>query len=511
VDIYRNDDVEAAQVLADRPSHILMSPGPGTPKDSGVCQELSRLLVASGEIPTLGVCLGHQTLCETHGAVVQRAGRIMHGKLSAIEHDGQGIFAGIESPFDATRYHSLIVEESTLPSFFTACARTPAGELMGVRHEHLPIFGVQFHPESILSQHGHRMIETLARKENLDHEAAAAIFGEIMQGRCSPEQISALLMGLAVKGETSEEIHGAAKAMRAASTLVETKRRPLIDTCGTGGSGVPRRNVSTAVALAVAACGVGVAKHGNRAASSRSGSADVLEALGVDIDAPAETVAHCIDTCGVGFLFARNLHPAMRHAGPVRRALGVRTIFNLLGPMTNPAQVGRQVIGVFDPRRCEDMARALGAGGSERVFVVHGFRSGTAAVADAEPGIDDLSTEGESLVVEWKQGTDSELRTHRLKPEDAGLERAPIEELSGGDPQENADALRRLLAGEQGAYRMAVQYAGALALLVARDDDFNELDRLPALARQIGAALSDGSAATVLGRLVEASHWRPKA
>ena len=342
-------------------------------------------------------------------------------------------------------------------------------------------------------------LRTLARGHHLSTSAAAAIFREIMAGACEPAQIGGLLMALAIKGETMGEISGAAEAMREAAIEVPTRRDPVIDTCGTGGSGIPRRNVSTATALAVAACGVTVAKHGNRAASSRSGSADVLEALGVDVAASPETVGRCIDEVGVGFLFARSLHPAMGHAGPVRAALGVRTIFNLLGPLTNPARVRRQVLGVFDPRRCHDLARALGSLGSERVFVVHGFREGVPAGPGSPAGIDDLSPEGESLVVEWRDG---ELREHVLRRADFELPERPMAALAGGDPGQNAEALRRLLAGEGGGYREAVMHAGALALLVAGDED---LDRLPAASRRIAAVLDDGSAQRVLARLVEIS------
>ncbi|NVB42147.1 anthranilate phosphoribosyltransferase [Pseudenhygromyxa sp. WMMC2535] len=345
-------------------------------------------------------------------------------------------------------------------------------------------------------------LRTLARGQHLSTGAAANIFREIMAGACEPAQIGGLLMGLAIKGETMGEISGAAAAMREASTPVPITRAPVIDTCGTGGSGVPRRNVSTAAALAVAACGVAVAKHGNRAASSRSGSADVLEALGVDVEAPPAVVGRCIDEVGVGFLFARTLHPAMKHAAPARRALGVPTIFNFLGPLTNPARVSRQVLGVFDPGRCHDLARALGTLGSERVFVVHGFREGISADPGAPAGIDDLSPEGESLVVEWHAG---ELREHVLRPADFGLRPGSLRDLAGGDPASNAAALRRLLAGERGVYRDAVIQAGALALVVAEDEP---ISALPAQAERVAAALDEGGAAQILARLVEASTRR---
>lgn len=342
-------------------------------------------------------------------------------------------------------------------------------------------------------------LAALQRGAAIDGAAAREIFREIVAGTCDPAQIAALLLGLSIRGESAEVIAGAVAAMREAVIRVPC-RGDAIDTCGTGGSGVARRNVSTAVALAVAACGVPVAKHGNRGISSPSGSADVLAQLGVDISAGPAAVARCVDTVGVGFLFAPGLHPAMRHAAGPRRALGLRTLFNLVGPMSNPAGVRRQVIGVFDPRRCANMAAALGELGSERVFVVHGFRAGVAAGEDSEPGIDDLSPEGESLVLEWRAGA---LRRHVLRPEHAGLEPTPLAGLAGEDPAGNAAALGRLLAGEGGPYRTSVQYSGALALLVAGE---GELGELPALAARIGAALDDGSARRVLAELVACSR-----
>lgn len=340
----------------------------------------------------------------------------------------------------------------------------------------------------------------LVHQRDLTRERMTAVLREIMAGDAHPAQLGALLMGLATKGETSEEITGAAVAMREAMTSVPAEATELVDTCGTGGSGVPRRNVSTAVAVVLAACGVKVAKHGNRAASSRSGSADVLEALGVGIRATPQTVGRCIDEVGVGFLFAAALHPAMKHAMPVRKALGVRTLFNLLGPLTNPAGARRQLLGVFDPARCEPLAAALMALGSTRVMVAHGFREGVTASADAPWGIDDLSPEGETLVAHGHHGI---VERWVLTPEQAGIERFGIEEIAGGDPAENALALRAVLEGAPGRYREAVIYSGAAGLLVAGEQG---PEALPELAGRIATALDDGSAAATLDALVKASN-----
>jgi anthranilate phosphoribosyltransferase len=340
----------------------------------------------------------------------------------------------------------------------------------------------------------------LARAEDLPQGEMIAVFREIMTGACDPAQIGGLLVGLACKGERTEEIVGAATVMREAVVRIPTTRTGVLDTCGTGGSGVARRNVSTAVAIAVAACGVPVAKHGNRSSGSPCGSADVLEALGVALDTAPEQVGRMIDRIGIGFLFAPALHPAMKHAADVRRSLGVRTIFNLLGPLTNPALAKRQMLGVYDPRRCRDLAAALAELGSERVLVVHGFRAGVTADDDAIAGIDDASTEGATLVWELFEGT---LSRRVVTPEDAGLPRVPLADLAGEDPASNAEALLRLLEGETGPYRTAVQLSGALALLAASDAGW---DTLPDHAGRIAAVLDDGRARTILAELLAGSH-----
>lgn len=347
-------------------------------------------------------------------------------------------------------------------------------------------------------------LAALARGEDLGREAAAASMREIMAGVCEPAMIGAWLMGLASKGEHIDEIVGAATAMREAVIAVPSTRTDLLDTCGTGGSGIARRNVSTAVAIAVAACGHPVAKHGNRSSHTPSGSADVLEALGYDLAAPAEDVAAMIDEVGIGFCFAPALHPAMKHAAPVRRALGIRTLFNLLGPLCNPASATRQVLGVFDPRRTRDLALALGGLGSVRVLAIHGFAADVQPDRDAPWGIDDVSTEGATEIWQWHRG---QLTRHVITPADAGLAPVPTAALAGDRPQANAEALLRLFEGEPGPYRTAVQLAGALALVAAGDDD---LGALPAAAQRIGAVLDDGRARSVLAELVARSHDRPR-
>ena len=321
-----------------------------------------------------------------------RAPRIMHGKTSPILHDGSGVFAGLPDPFDATRYHSLVIERATLPAALESTAWTDEGEIMGVRHRDAFVEGVQFHPESILTLEGKQLlgnflepspgrlppgvrrmtpesaVARLAERRDLVADEMAAVMESILTGSAAPAQIAAFLLGLREKGETVDELVGAARAMRAHAVPLPGAPPGAVDTCGTGGDGARTFNVSTAAALVAAAAGVPVAKHGNRAMSGSAGSADVLEALGVVIELDPAVLARCLDEVGIGFLFAPAFHPAMRHVAAVRRELGVRTLFNLLGPLANPAGVRRQVVGVGDPRLLEPLARVLAELGGERAW-----------------------------------------------------------------------------------------------------------------------------------------------
>ena len=291
----------------------------------------------------------------------------------------------------------------------------------------------------------------LAAGEALSADEAEAAFTVIMSGEATPAQIGALLMAMRLRGETVPEITGAVRAMRARMTAIEAPEG-AIDVCGTGGDGAGTLNVSSAVTFVVAAAGVPVAKHGNRALSSRTGGADVLTALGVNIDAPMERLPAILREAGAVFLFAPRHHPSMRHAAGPRVELGTRTIFNLLGPLSNPARVRRQLTGVFSPAWTRPMAETLAALGHEAAWLVHGH------------GLDELTLAGENQVTALKDGT---IRTFSLSPEEAGLTRAPVAAIKGGDAAFNAQALMGLLRGEGGAYRDTVLLNASAALIVA--------------------------------------------
>jgi anthranilate phosphoribosyltransferase len=328
------------------------------------------------------------------------------------------------------------------------------------------------------------LLEQLRRHEDLTADQAAAAMGAIMDGGVPPAQIAGLLMALALKGERPNEMVGFARAMRARAVPLPRPVADVFDTCGTGGDRSHTFNVSTAAAIVAAGAGLRVAKHGNRAVSSRSGSADVFEALGVSLEAPAETVVRALEVAGLAFFFAPAWHPSMRHAGPTRKELGVRTAFNLLGPLTNPAGARRQVIGVARPEHTELVARTLGVLGTERAWVVHGAG-----------GLDELSTLGHTKVSELRHGA---VNTFYIHPGDVGLRRAAIDDLAGGAAEENAALIERLLAGDHGPRRDIVLLNAGAALLVA--------DRVPTLAEGLARAaesLDSGAARDVLARLRE--------
>jgi anthranilate phosphoribosyltransferase len=325
---------------------------------------------------------------------------------------------------------------------------------------------------------------------DLSREQARGVMDQIMRGEATQAQIGGFLVALRFKGETAEEIAGCAEAMRAHVLPVRPTRDDLVDTAGTGGDGAHTLNISTAAALVAAAAGAAVAKHGNRAVSSASGSADVLEALGFSLEQPPARIAASIDELGFGFMFAPTHHPAMRHAAPARRELATRTVFNVLGPLTNPAGARAQVIGVYAPGLVRVMAEVLAQLGARRAFVVHGAG-----------GIDELSPAGPNLVCEV---VDGEVRERTIDPQELGLDRCDPDALRGGTPAENAASIRTVFAGAPGGPRDAIllNAAGAIAAAGHAADLREGIE----LAR---AAVDSGAAAARLDELVRFSHAIP--
>jgi anthranilate phosphoribosyltransferase len=331
-------------------------------------------------------------------------------------------------------------------------------------------------------------IATLLDGRDLSREDARGVMDGIMGGETTPAQIAGFLVALRAKGETVDEITGCAEGMRAHVVPVTPSRDDLVDTAGTGGDGAHTFNISTAAALLTAAAGAAVAKHGNRAASSASGSADVLEALGFRLDLPAPAIAASIDTLGFGFMFAQAHHPAMRHAAPVRRELGTRTVFNVLGPLTNPAGARAQVVGVFAPGLVRTMAEVLLHLGTRRAYVVHGFG-----------GVDELSPAGPNLVCEV---VDGKVVERTIDPADLGVDRCDPSDLTGGSPAENAAVIRAVFAGTDTTGRTSAVVLNAAAAIAAAGLAADLREGLD-LAR---SALASGAAATRLTELAAFSQ-----
>ena len=332
-------------------------------------------------------------------------------------------------------------------------------------------------------------IRRLAQGESLSAAQVAAAFGAVMSGDATPAQIAALLVGLRVKGETATEVAGVANALRAAMVpLPVDGASELVDTCGTGGGAVTTFNISTAAALVAAGAGVRIAKHGNRSFTSRSGSADVLEALGVPLDASADVMRDVLRRAGVVFMFAPTLHPAMRHVGPVRRELGIPTVMNIVGPLANPAGAGRQVVGVADRGRMPLLAGALASLGSTHALIVHG-----------EPGMDEVSPIGPTYVAEVRDGA---VKEWVIDPRQLGFNSSDVSDLAGGDPAENARIIESVLAGQGPAgARAAVLLNAAAAIYVS--GVVTTLSDALAKARE---ALDSGAGKQALGRLRDAYH-----
>lgn len=489
VRVIRNDELTVEEIESLKPSHIILSPGPGRPADAGVCEEVLRHF--GGKIPVLGICLGHQAVCEVFGARITYAKELMHGKQSvALLDNGSVLFHGMQRELVVARYHSLAADPDTIPACLRITARTEDGEIMAVEHREYPIYGVQFHPESVLTPGGRQIMENfllgrqaedagraqadaaqkesdeqmgnrqmirtaiarLTRKEDIGYETAKTVMDEIMSGQASDVHKSAYLTALSMKGETIEEITGSAEEMRAHALRLDADVETL-EIVGTGGDGSNSFNISTTAAIIISAAGVPVAKHGNRAASSRSGAADCLEALGVNINIEPEKSRAIVEDIGICFLFAQKYHSAMKYVGPIRRELGMRTVFNILGPLTNPACPSYIVLGVYEEALLESMAQVLGRLGIKKGMVVYG-----------QVKLDELSTAGVTSACELEGGR---LKRYEIIPEELGFSRCTMEDLRGGTPEENAYITRAILGGERGPKRDTVLLNAGAALYVA--------------------------------------------
>lgn len=511
VRVVRNDDIDIARAESMDFDRLVISPGPGSPERAGQSVELIRHF--AGVKPILGVCLGHQAIGAAFGGRIVRAARVMHGKTNLVSHDGRGLFADMPNPMRAVRYHSLCIARDSVPEGFEITATASDGEIMGISNRKLGIEGVQFHPESVGTEEGLKllrnfvagakdrpsfrgMLKRLSSGEILDRSEAEVLMDCIAAGGATQAQTGAFLTALTLRGPSVGEIAGFAACLRARSIPLPLSARlmetGLVDTCGTGGDNSGTFNISTASALVAAGAGVLVAKHGNRSVTSRSGSADLLEALGIPVDlSPAEAVL-AIEETGFAFLAAPAYHPAFKALAGARKELGFRTVFNMMGPLLNPARPGAQVMGVYDPSLTETAAATLAALGTRRAFVVHGL-----------DGVDEISLVARTKITELRDGW---TRTWMLDPEEYGFSLCESGDLKGGTPAENAAIVERILGGEQGPKRDVVVLNAAAAILVAgKAADFG---KAVLAARE---SLDSGSAATVLDRLQTFPRDMPEA
>lgn len=482
IEVVRNDCITIEEIEKLSPEAIVISPGPGYPKDAGISVGVIKHF--SGKLPILGICLGHQSICEAFGGKIIKADELMHGKSSKISIDNSSpIFKDLPKDIEAARYHSLIAEHSSLPECLEATAFDSAGQIMAVQHREHPTYGLQFHPESVLTADGKIIIrnflmnvkginldsEKLPKKEmpktllkpfiakvtdgnSLTCQEAMDAMDIIMNGNATDAQIAGFLTALRIKGETVDEITGFAKIMREKANTIEGCR-DAVDIVGTGGDLASTFNISTTSSFVIAGCGTKVAKHGNRSVSSKSGAADVLESLGVKISSAPQQAKEMINNIGISFLFAQSYHGSMRYVGPARRDLGIRTVFNILGPLANPANTDYILLGVYDKNLLEPMAGVLMNLGIKRAMLVYG-----------NDRLDEISISDTTSVCEIKDGKTS---FYEINPEDYGMKMAEKSEIVGGTATENAKITLGILKGEiQGAKRDIVLLNAGCALYI---------------------------------------------
>ena len=480
IKVVRNDEVSLDDLAAMKPAKLIVSPGPGNPSSAGI--SVAAIKYFAGKIPILGICLGHQAIGEAFGAKIVSAKFIKHGIVEDIDLDGRGIFRTIGRNAKFTRYHSLVIEEASLPSDFEVTARAQDGDIMGIRHKTMPIEGVQFHPESIASQKCQELFQAFLnyRRDNLpvseylkqlvdekkplNREQASLFMENLTDGTMDEKATASILTAMAALGlPTADEMAGCASALLTKKTPFPLDNHGLAEIVGTGGDGKGSFNISSMSALVAASCGQPVAKHGNRAVSSKSGAADFFENLGIKIMAEPQKTANLVEQTGFGFLMAPVYHSAMRFAAPVRKALGIKTIFNVLGPLLNPAGAEYEVLGVYSEDLMEDYAHAAKALGAKRVMVIH-----------SRDGFDEISPCQPTDVFQINE--DGKEYRYVIDPSKFGIINANSEELEGGSGADNAALAMELLNGKgRATIRAAVGLnAGALLYLSGKAKTLKE-------------------------------------
>ncbi|MDF2567916.1 MAG: Anthranilate phosphoribosyltransferase [Oscillospiraceae bacterium] len=512
IKVVRNDEITIEEIEKLSPEALVISPGPGFPDSAGI--SIDAIKHFSGKFPILGVCLGHQAIAEAFGGKIVHADAPLHGKKSEITLDTScPLFSGLPEKITVGRYHSLVAEKRSLPESLSVVAEDDKGNIMAIRHKSDPTYGVQFHPESILTPVGNNMVSNflsiiaglkitlptapsippekrnalkkyifkVIEGEHLTEEEAFAAMDCIMSDGATNSQIGSFLTALRMKGETIDEITGFARVMRQKSQEVPFSRSS-VDIVGTGGDLANTFNISTTSAFVIAGAGLEVAKHGNRSVSSKSGAADVLEALGVNISLSPVQAAECIKACGLTFLFAPCFHGSMKYAVVPRREIGVRSVFNILGPLANPALADYILLGVYDEELMETMAKVLIRLGIKGAMIVHG-----------SDGLDEITISDTTKVCEIK---DKKLIKYEIDPRELGIEIVEKSEVVGGTAEENALITLNILKGEKGPKRDIVLLNAGSAIYTAGKAD--TLQQGIEMARE---SIDSGAALEKLNRL----------
>lgn len=473
VKVVRNDKITLEEIKALNPEKIIISSGPGTPenyKDIGV--SLDAIKYFKGLIPILGICLGHEAIAYAFGAKIIKAKNIKNGSAEEIDLDGNGIFRIVGKKCTFARYNSLVVDKDTLNSDFEITAFSKDGEIMGIRHKLFDIEGLQFNPESVMSSKGDMIfkaflnyrrkplilkdiLSNITQRKDLSKETAEMFMEDLTDGILDERETSAILTAITAKGPSAEEIAGCASVLCKKKLNIDVKGSFVTDIVGTGGDSKGSFNISSMAAIIASCAGVTIAKHGNRAVSSKSGAADFYEALGIKIDLASEKSAKMINSINFGFLFAPIYHSAMRHAAPVRRILGIKTIMNLVGPLSNPANAAFQMLGVYDKSLLKPVALASKMLGSKNVMVV-----------SSEDGFDEVSPCALTNVVEIRE--DNEIKEYVINPKDFNINDCNSDDMSGGSAIENAKIALDLLNGKSNStIKAAVCLNAACAIYIS--------------------------------------------
>lgn len=448
--VKRNDEIQITDIRLLNPTHIILGPGPNNPKDSKICLDIISHL--KGEYPILGICLGHEAILYAFGVPIVNATHIVHGKISLLNHCEDGIFTNIPQQIPVTRYHSLVAKRENILDEFAITAISDDNEIMAVSHKNYPLVGLQFHPESIGTEYGEKMIlnfihykrhaipvkaflHKLANLEDLSFVESYDLMECIAEGDLTKVQLGSLITSFYAKKPTSNELAAFASLLVTKAESFSINDEKHIDIVGTGGSARKTFNVSSTVAILLASMGLKVVKHGNNGVTSKSGSADLLYHLGININMDMRTCEKCYDELGITFLFAPKIHNVLKHVQHARRELGFKSIFNLLGPLSNPLRPTHSLIGVFDSEYTDVMANALNMLGSKRAMVVSGL-----------DGIDEFSLCGVTQVSELDNGS---IKKYHFNPKDYGIELAKFTELKGGDVHENVAITLDILSGNE--------------------------------------------------------------